>query len=376
MGIYAPGSGLQWIKRYGKGSAVIEGFMSRESLVLGTYNPLLNAGPTPETFDLAPWYQVWPETNRVGVISADSLTTIIEGTGQNFYCDTPGQVFTNTIFACAVNIRAAGIVFMNCLFLGPPSLEKQCVVATNAGANPTTYIDCTFVPQSPNRWASGWIGSSGKSDFKRCDFYAQSDAITPGGNWSGGVTVLQSAFHDMIQYGPDPGAAGGIDDAQTHVDQTQFVGGKCVIRGSGYAAFFTASTKYMEANQPPLNFGGTASAPIWHFAGDRYYPELYTTSAIMMSPATYPLEQFEMTDTWIDGGAFPINCAAMNSATIFKFNNNHVGNKRSPRSTGSPTSYKTILARASLQANIECVGNVSAVDGSPLTKAQLIQNGA
>ncbi len=352
-------------------------FQFRETLVLGAYNPLLYAGPTPETFENLPWQQIWPITNRVGIYGRDYMRFEDEGTNQVRTFSTPGQVICDTVFYCRVSVSAANVTFINCLFLGPATQGAQCFTATNAGCVGLVLIDCTFVPQNPNRWASGIIIGLNGALFDRCDFYGQSDAITPGNRWDSAVIVRQSAIHDMIAYCPDPGAAGGITDAITHVDQSQMIGGTLIIQGSGYDGFFHPSTRYMQANQPPVGFGGTPVNPTYHMFGNRYWPDLHTTSSVMMSPATYPLIEFEFSNGWIDGAALPINCAAMNSASRFAFDYNVVGNSR--RSVGSsigPFSFKTILARASLQPVITCVGNRRATDGTLLTKAELIQTGA
>lgn len=379
MGVYAPAADAYvWSKIHGLGPETIDGFMAREELAPG-YDPGDYAGPTFATRSKAPWDQEWDRANRVGVFGSDTITSIDEGSGtsQIRVFSTPGEVIQNRAFYCTVDLKAAGLQFINCLFAGPPTIEKQAIVATNSGANPTRFTDSTVVVQNPNRWASASIHSTGAAFYKRCDFYGVSDAVTPGGRWTGGVTIEDSAFHDMIMYGPDPGAAGGIDDAITHVDQTQMVGGSLWIRRSSYRAFYSDDAQYMQANQPPVGFGGTPVNPRFHQYGNRYYPDLHTTSALMFSPATFPIDQFEFTDGFVDGAVFPINFAGMTSAGSIKFNRNKVGNSR--RSTGpgdlGPSSYKTLLARAALQPFIEATGNVRAVDGTALSKADLIQNG-
>lgn len=352
----------------------------RTTLVAGTYNPVDYSGPTPATALLPPHQQEWASTNRVGIYGSASITAKVE---VNTTFSTAGATVSNTVFYAKASVTAANVTFNNCIFVGHPTVDTECVAVTNAGATNTVFNDCTFTAQAWSRWKSGCIVGTGKATYNRCDFYNLSDAITPGNRWTAGVVSRQSAFHDMVMGGPDPGAAGGIDDAQTHVDETQMVGGSLGIFGAGYSGLYTPSTRFFQGALPSVDFGGTAPNAPYHFFGDRYYPALHTTSCVMMSPATYPLDTVQIHDSYFDGAVFPINCAGMTLVNgVFEFFRNKIGNdRRNPSGAGSVTSYKTIIAVAALQSQINCPSsgvnaNVQMDDPTVvLTKAQIIQNG-
>lgn len=352
----------------------------RTTLVAGTYNPLDYAGPTAATKLLPPHQQEWLSTNRVGIFGSSSITSKVDA---NITFSTAGGGASNTVFYGKVSVTAANVTFNNCLFAGSATQDTECVAVTNAGATNTTFIDCTFTAQAWSRWKSGCIVGTGKATYIRCDFYNLSDSITPGNRWTAGVVVQQSAFHDAIMGGPDPGAAGGIDDAQTHVDETQFIGGSLEIYGSGYSGLYINNDRFYQGALPSVDFGGSAPSAPYHFFGNRYYPSIHTTSCVMMSPATYPLDTVKMHDNYFDGAVFPINCAGMTSVNnVFQFYRNKCGNnRRNPTGAGNTTSYKTIIAVAALQSFIDCPSsgvnaNVQLNDGTTvLTKAQIVQNG-
>jgi hypothetical protein len=328
-----------------------------------------------------PWEWDFADTNRAGCYPKSTITQSREG---NVTFSTPGQIINNTVFYGKVSVTAAGVTFFNCYFLGPTTNETESVVLTNAGATPTTFIDCCITTQNPARWSSGMKCGTGQTIVKRCWFFLVTDGITPGNNWSGGVFVESSVFGPATLYAPDPGAAGGVDDNQTHVDWNQLVGGTHVVTNSSFLGRYHTSKKYMEGNQPPIGFGGTPQNPEVHLFGDRYYAlgssgpngGRFTTSCFMWSPATYKLDRIEYTGNWFRGAVYPINCAGYTSPSqlgtpgTIKINNNHWDNVHR-----GGISDKAIIANVGIQPYIECTGNTRISDGAPLSKTDLIQNG-
>jgi hypothetical protein len=157
-----------------------------------------------------------------------------------------------------------------------------------------TFIDCTFVPQTPDY---RWVGLQGYGfTLLRCDISNVVDQVQvfnnnggPGGwsdntlrNGPSDVIVEQSYFHDSAYFKP------GVDPSWngSHADGIQWQGCTGLIVKGNY---FTGklATKYQ-----PNYVGGST-----------------TNSAMMMKPDVGNIGGAIITGNWFGGGAVTLNAA-------------------------------------------------------------------
>lgn len=364
------------IKREGKwqytkgGSGLLTAVVNRDSLVLGTYDPLANV--VKRTWE-NPGVDV--SNNTIGYYGDDSITSQSEG--GNLTYSTASQTVANTMFYRRISCAAPDLVYINCFFWGSPTENIQSVTSTNASASNVTFIDCTFTSMAPQNNTAGYKGGALKVTFIRCHVYGVIDGLAPSAPFAD-MRVIQSGIHDLAYFSPDPGAVGGIKDNAGHVDGIQMVGGSIRIQGSGIRGY-TDQTKY-EANEPSVEFGpdDASGLPPWHMFGNKYYPDTRSTSSMMWSPTNAPLTYVEVSDSYLDGGAVaPINGGGQGAgsgvptaSTDIQILRNKVGNDHRQNS-----SFYIMSAVTALQPYITVSGNVRSDTGAALTKAQLVANG-
>jgi hypothetical protein len=189
------------------------------------------------------------------------------------------------------------VTYKNCVFRGSaarPRSFSSLYTMFQPHKRHFTFIDCTFIPQTPDH---RWVGLQGYGfTLLRCDLSNVVDQVEvfnnnggPGGwndntlrNGPSDVVVQQSYFHDSAYFKPgvDPSSNG------SHADGIQWQG--CtglVVKGN----FFTGQ---LAPQYQPNYVGGTT-----------------TNSAIMMKPDAGHSGGATITRNWFGGGAVSLNAA-------------------------------------------------------------------
>ncbi len=119
------------------------------------------------------------------------------------------------------------------------------------------------------------------------------------------LTVHGCYFHDLAYFSPEPTRA--PSDNASHSDCIQIRGGSNVyIRYNTFAARLDPTIG--AASKPSVDGKDSSGNPI-HISGNKYYPDMNATSALMVSPYLAPFHEIYVERNWIDGGSVSINFA-------------------------------------------------------------------
>lgn len=244
----------------------------RDGLVLGSYRPGLTTAGVLSTPGLTITTTHAPQSNTT-YTNLDVRNTVVPG-------PTVGYV-----------------TYRNCVFRGSaarPRNFSSLYTMFLPHRRHFTFIDCTFIPQTPDY---RWVGLQGYGfTLLRCDISNVVDQVEvfnsnggPGGwaddslrNGPSDVVVQQSHFHDSAYFRPgvDPSSNG------SHSDGIQWQG--CtglVVQGN----FFTGQ---LAPRYRPNFVGGSA-----------------TNSAIMIKPDAGAIGGATISRNWFGGGAVTLNAA-------------------------------------------------------------------
>lgn len=309
----------------------------RNSLVLGTYKP---------------------DDTTTGIIAGTSLTVV-----NSAFTPAANTTYQNMDFRAYMSISAANVTFKNCFFRGgdPSSLtgDKALAQCTSGSCLNAVFEDCTFAATTPSAWVNGIMGH----DFtaRRCNFYQVTDCIQIyNTNNSYGstataddvnVVVEGSYLHDMVYWYPDLNSS---HTDGTHNDGIQLqAGGNIKVFGNNIQGF---------RNQ---NFGTPTGGP---YAGNQ------TVSCMLIKPDVDYIDTLNITNNYIDGGAFSINInnrasgPTRNLGNIGIIKNNKFGHNQRQQGSSYDATY-TI----SMPSNVVCdtgdgtsQQNVYEDDGNPI----------
>lgn len=326
-----------------------------------------NPVPPPDRTSLVPGVDK-PDTTNTGVFSGTTFTN------QNsaITYSTNGQTLTAINYTEIVSISGQNVTFNNCYFRGSPTTVGACAVFTNTNVVNLRFIDCTFEQQNPV-----WDSPAAKGHhvtFLRCNFVGVTDGfqhIGVGGasydTVDQNIVVQQCLFDNLCFRSPDPGAAGGLPDNQSHLDCCQFRGGRnFLVWGNTMNSFYNPA---VSNGGLPINLASGT-----HVTGNRYATaldaSLQGTSCGMMSPQLGRMGNFQWKDNWMDGGSYMINyphtavdTGGINPPAPFKggIGAEFTGNRVGYNSRGGNNHF--IICPAALPVTI--TGNVRPDTGAP-----------
>lgn len=307
------------------------GFLSRDSLVIGTYKP---------------------DASNTGIYPG---TTLTPQTSDITY--STKQTISNMDFQCSVFLTAgaANSTFINCLFRSngvDNSGSPGTITGPSQNLLGATFIDCTFDLTGRE---SAWIHCIQGSNFtlKRCHLTRGHDGVglvSAGGN----VNILGCWIHNSYV---DGWAAGdptepSFSDNRTHNDCIQFHrGGNYVVRGN----FLGGLRKYY------VKDGSPSSISIPDSADDFDNSCILIQQEVDNTPANH-MHDVLIEKNWFQGGAASINIGYKNGNPLtdnIVIQNNRFIRRISPG--GGFYIYQNSAATPTL------INNVFDDDGTPAT---------
>jgi hypothetical protein len=318
--------------------------VSRDGLVLGQYKP---------------------NTETAGLVAGVTLAPVNTKMTYGQYGTASARIVVeNKQFNDRVSVNGKYLTFKNCWFRGSASENIDCVTSTNANCEGIVFQDCLFYPQHP-QWAVAAVRGGHHTTFSRCEVRGTIDGIahTNSAGYSGpqALYVYGCWFHDMAYFSPDPGAAGGKYDNASHVDLIQLRGGGDFhFKGNNFDGRLDPNigqSNTPSVDKPEYDSAGNPTGKILHITGNKYYPDMATTSVLMCSPPLAQINGLLMEHNWINGGAFSINMGSHTNATAITVRDNYWG-----RDMRLGTTATTI---AQLPLPMSITSNTFGDDGSP-----------
>jgi len=308
---------------------------SRSNLVIGSYKPGFGTA---------------------GLLTSASQLTQVSGpqTFNQVGTASSPYVVQNKQFNDRVSVNGKHIVFRNCYFRGSATENRDCITSTNAGCLGIRFEDCLIKPQHP-QWAVAAVRGGHHTTFLRCEVRGAIDGIahTNSGGHSGdqAMRIYGCWFHDMAYFSPDPGAAGGKYDNASHVDLVQLRGGGGFhFKGNNFDGFLDPNIGQADVpsvDRPEYDSDGNPTGRTLHITGNKYWPNLATTSVVMLSPALNQITGFKFEHNWVNGGSYSINFGDHTNGSNIAITNNRWG--RGMRC--GPTA--TVIAKSNLPITLD-----------------------
>lgn len=248
----------------------------RDTLVLGAYRP---------------------DASTTGVPAGTTLTVTSSHSPVSGTATVP-TVYTALDIRNSIDMFGKGnITYRNCVFRGKPGPlsggAQGLVSLIRPNLGNISFIDCTFIPQTPDY---RWVGVHGcyGATILRCDFSILVDAMQVFTTGAGtlddpcNAIIRQNYIHDHAFF--QPGAGGGETSTNgSHSDGIQWEGGPGLIVQGNY---FTGklAPAYVPGLAPPSG-------------------NVNSNSCMMIKPDVGAIGGGNISQNWFGGGGVPINIA-------------------------------------------------------------------
>lgn len=250
----------------------------------------------------------------IGSFFPDETTTgvydwsVLEDVNSTLIVTTAGATYTNKRFLDKVHVRAPGVHFRNCAFLGPEAVGSggTTIIATNPAVSNLLIEDCTIAPRAISDITNCVEGHH--FTLRRVNIYHGVDGVSviaADGSTRADVVIEGSWIHDLTMYNTTTQS-----DNLTHNDVIQWHGMLgLTITGSRLEGFCDPSIGVV--NTPP-----TGVWPNSLVSGNPWYPTGWSTSVLMCSPARAPMGELVITNNWMNGGAVALNLSGTSTANL------------------------------------------------------------
>ncbi|HYP44809.1 MAG TPA: hypothetical protein VEQ66_06395 [Propionibacteriaceae bacterium] len=248
---------------------------------------------------------------------------------------TPGTVLENLDIYGKVSVSTTDVVIRRCRVRGNASWTKGgdsgqgLIQCTNSAVRRLVVEDCHLKPTVPHNTVNGMLGH----DFtvRRTNFEDCSDAIGTfnTANPSGAVNVVIEGCWMHSFYYIRPSDTGTRAEG-THNDCIQISG------GSNYRIVGNRMDGFYNPNLGSAPLDGSPTGP-YQVTGNRYFPSMTSTSALMITPNVGPVADVVIDANWLDGGGTSLNVSEKGRGAIrgLAVTNNRFGrNQRNPSVQG------------------------------------------
>lgn len=326
---------------------------------LGTYNYA--------TFRYAAYGNYKPDSSTSGIPTGSPALTINSGNGTNLTI-TSGGTYDLINFKCRVIINtSARVIFTRCKFEGNATLSSNsglvdCNGPVMSGKRNVFFYDCLFVPSTPSVWWDGVIGHD--YTCHRCEVLQTVDgfgAYNTNSPTETNVSLYGCYVHDLSYFSPDPNHSSDVPVSATHNDCIQIQGGSNVlVQGCNFQGFGdpslpsadgSATSDLLRDSSNPNSLGGYNAR----------YPELQTTSCVVVTPNVSDVSNVTIDRSWFDGGAAVINVAPNGTYSTL---NCTITNNRMGRNQATHSNKRILLPADTTTATLE--NNVFDDDGTPV----------
>lgn len=262
----------------------------------------------------------FPDETNTGVYDWGALE---DDTTAQLIVTEPGSHFENVRFLGRVNVRAAGVSFRNCAFVGPethtPGSSLRVVSVTDNAATNVLFEDCSFHPRWEYERTDCILGSGFTA--LRCEFKGGVDSIGVNRYSSGplvdrsDVSILGCWAHSLWMFSP----CSYQSDNVTHNDVIQWHGGAgLTVVGNRLEGNFDLGV----GNAMAPGLGGRPESD-WDAGGPFGASPLDGEtrrygSILMISPRTAPHEELIFEKNWMDHSTVGINGAGSVTADDFQ----------------------------------------------------------
>lgn len=281
---------------------------------------------------------------------------------------TPNLVIENKIIASYIKVRAGGIKFYNCKFIGGGFLTSgnTALVDANHSAVRDLVIDhCTFQPQNPSVAVDGLLGH----DFhiSNSNILGSVDGIgvynVYNNNGPANVLIENCWIHDLFYFSPDP----NHPDNQTHNDCIQIQGNSGItIRGNRLEA--KASTTVGNG------YPGASPAPVRR---NLWYPSV-SGQCIAFTANAGHISGVLVENNYLNYGAQSITALAdRGGVSGLTIQNNKFGHNQPVISKSGVSAQRAIMLELGVGSNLRSTtgpdqdGNVYLDNGEPITVYRL-----
>lgn len=257
--------------------------------------------PRQKRKQLTAWGQFFPGEDSTGVYD-ESVLQVING---DVTLSTPGQGLLDKWVRGRVSVTAPGVTIDNCRVTGPAGgpANGPLISATNAAVKNLVIEDTEVAPQNTNDLINCIQGHH--FTLRRVNAYHGVDILGLIGQLSDSRldVVLEAPWlHDMVMYNTTSQPTDNI----THNDLMQWHGLLGLkIYGARLEAFCDPNIGVVQ--QPPVWGPVGSNGKPTLVSGNPNYPWTNGFSAVMASPARKLMGDFEMHDSWVDGGAVGLN---------------------------------------------------------------------
>ena len=251
----------------------------------------------------APSWRTRPTRSNTGVPDGWTPSRTIDGTNGKLTLTTDGATYTDVLFRCAVDVRAADVTFRRCRFAGgaPTGSYIGLLRFTDARSKRALVEDCTVEPAQPS---PQWNGITGHDFTARrvqlrsvVDCFEVFNTADP----DGPATVLIEGcwggdFHFVSAASRPTGLPGWPSDRRTHNDWCQIQGG---------------SNIHLHYNSMESFAGPTSDDALHVLPAGRQ-----VLSNLMIKPDVGSIAGLNIHDNWCSGGDFAFNLADRTSSPV------------------------------------------------------------